>query len=99
MFSTVVICGVCLAAAPAAESESKANALALYQQAKADVGRDADSHVRLALWCERYGLKSERIKHLTIAILTDPAHAAAHGLLGMVKGFRTPMNSSVGAID
>jgi hypothetical protein len=30
-------------------------------------------------------LKSERIKHLTIAILTDPAHAAAHGLLGMVK--------------
>ena len=85
MYSTVLIFGVCLAAAPAAESESKANALVLYQQAKAEVGRDADSHVRLALWCEMYGLKSERIKHLTIAILTDPAHAAAHGLLGMVK--------------
>jgi hypothetical protein len=29
-------------------------------------------------------LSSERLKHLTIAVLTDPAHARARGLLGLI---------------
>lgn len=59
--------------------------LAAYKEAKAGVGRDADAHVRLALWCEARGLNAERTKHLTIATLIDPAHATARGLLGMVQ--------------
>jgi Pretoxin HINT domain len=89
MFYTLLIFGACLAAEPAArsseESQTKAHALAAYQQAKVTVGRDANAHVRLALWCERNGLPSERLKHLTIAVLTDPAHARARGLLGLVS--------------
>jgi hypothetical protein len=59
--------------------------LAAYKEAKAGIGRDADAHVRLALWCEARGLDAERTKHLTIATLIDPAHATARGLLGMVQ--------------
>ena len=34
------------------------------EAALAQVGRDADAHVRLALWCEAHGLSAERLKHL-----------------------------------
>jgi Pretoxin HINT domain len=88
MFYTLLICGTCLAAEPAArssdKSQSKAHALAAYEQARATIGRDADAHVRLALWCERNGLPSERLKHLIVAVLSDPAHARARGLLGLI---------------
>jgi RNA polymerase sigma factor (sigma-70 family) len=47
-------------------------------------GRDADAQVRLALWCESHGLTSERLHHLTLAILRDPGHAGARGLIGQV---------------
>jgi len=39
----------------------------------------------MALWCEAHGLGTERLKHLAIAVLTDPAHATARGLLGLVE--------------
>jgi hypothetical protein len=58
--------------------------MAAYEAAKAQVGRDADAQVKLALWCEAHGLSAERIKHLTLATLINPAHAAARGLLGLV---------------
>ena len=56
-----------------------------YMAAKSKVGRNAEEHVKLALWCEGRGMKAERDKHLTLAILNDPKQATARGLLGMVE--------------
>lgn len=56
-----------------------------YQAARAKAGRDPDANVKLALWCEAHGLDSERLKHLSLAILADPAHAGARALMGMVS--------------
>jgi len=58
--------------------------LAVYQTAKLNAGRDADAHVRLALWCEAHGLSAERAKHLALAMMYDPANALARGLAGLV---------------
>ena len=54
------------------------------RRAKTSVGRDAEAHVRLALWCEAHGLQAERLKHLALAVLTDPTNATARGLMGLV---------------
>jgi hypothetical protein len=59
--------------------------LAAYQTAKKEAGHDADSQVRLALWCEAHGLSAERIRHLGLAVLADPTNALARGLLGFVE--------------
>lgn len=56
-----------------------------YQSVAAAAGRDADSQVALALWCESRGMAAERLKHLTRAVLIAPDSAAARGLLGMVR--------------
>ena len=48
------------------------------------VGRNPDAQVRLALWCETHGLIPERLKHLSLAVLLDPGHATARGLLGLI---------------
>ncbi len=74
----------CVMAAPDEAGTVDSN-LHAYKEARAVAGRDADAHVRLALWCEARGLIAERTKHLTIATLIDPNHAAARGLLGMVR--------------
>jgi tetratricopeptide (TPR) repeat protein len=58
--------------------------LAVYQSAAAAARRDPDAHVRLALWCEAHGLTAERLKHLSLAVLSDPSHALARGLMGLV---------------
>jgi len=88
MFPALLVCVACLAAEPPAAasvgSPSKTSDLALYHEARARLGRGADAHVRMALWCEAHGLYSERLEHLAIAVLTDPAHATARGLLGLV---------------
>jgi len=68
--------------APATRSPSD---LAVYQTAKKEAGRDADAHVRLALWCEAHGLSAERAKHLALAMMYDPANALARGLTGLVS--------------
>src|SRR4051794_24734988 len=72
--------------APGAEARSGAPEpdLAAYEAARTKVSRDADAHVRLALWCEAHGLSAERVKHLAAAVLTDPKNVAARGLLGLV---------------
>jgi len=67
-----------------ATAGSATSDLAAYQAAAKAVGRDADAHVRLALWCEAHGLSAERIKHLGLAILSDPTNVLARGLLGLV---------------
>jgi RNA polymerase sigma factor (sigma-70 family) len=55
-----------------------------YQARMARVGRDPEAQFGLALWCEAHRLEPEAIKHLARAVLADPDHAAARGLLGQV---------------
>ena len=66
-------------------SPAAAADLSAYEEARSQAGRDPNAHVRLALWCESHGLGSERMKHLALAVLYDPSHALARGLLGMVS--------------
>ena len=75
-----LILGVSLVTAAA-----PADAKAAYEEAKAKVGRDASSHVRLALWCEAHGLEAERLRHLALAVLLDPKDARARALMGLVS--------------
>ncbi len=56
-----------------------------YEQVKAATGRDAASQVKLALWCESHGLEAHKLRHLAVAVLSDPANAMAHGLMGLVE--------------
>jgi hypothetical protein len=101
MFSAMLICAVCAAVEPSdvvAGTAIEPDARAAYEAARARAGRDADAHVRLALWCEAHGLEAERLKHLAIAVLADPAHATARGLMGLVAfrgGWRSPEAVSV----
>ena len=93
----VVCCGLLSALPPEADAGGPAPDLASYEaaydDARAKVGRDADAHVRLALWCEAHGLPAERLKHLAIAALIEPGHATARGLMGLVAhagGWKRP---------
>jgi hypothetical protein len=79
-------------AAKSVESLKAANLAAAYEQAKRDASRSPDDHVRLALWCEAHEMETERQKHLTIALLKEPGHAAARGLMGLVN-FRDQWHS------
>jgi hypothetical protein len=83
MVCIVLLCSGLLAANPA-ETTPSADDMQAYRAAQAQAGRDADAHVRLALWCEAHGLQAERLKHLAIAVLRDPGHGTARGLLGQV---------------
>jgi len=96
MVTLVVVCCGLLSALPAdagGPAPDLAAYEAAYRDAKAKVGRDADAHVRLALWCEARGLHAERLKHLAIAALIEPGHATARGLMGLVAdagGWKRP---------
>jgi hypothetical protein len=81
---TLILAGVTVAAEPPAVAPGRED-LEAYRSAAARVGRDADAHVRLALWCEARGLEPERLKHLALAVLNAPDHAAARGLMGLVE--------------
>jgi tetratricopeptide (TPR) repeat protein len=86
MFSTILMCSALLGAddtPPAADPSAKLD-LQTYQSARAKAGKNADAHVRLALWCEAHGLSAERMKHLALAVVYDPSNALARGLLGLV---------------
>ena len=50
---------------------------AAYESAAAQAGKNGPDQVRLALWCESHGLSAERMKHLAMAVLYDPANALA----------------------
>ena len=64
-----------------AEAETDPKLLAEYDERASHV-RDAEGHVKLALWCERKGLVPERQKQLVLAALGS--NATARGLLGQV---------------
>src|SRR4051794_38967433 len=75
--------GLILASVGYADGPSR-ETLDAYQAQLARSGRSPESQVRLALWCEENGLQAERIRHLTRAVLTDPNHAVARALLGLL---------------
>ena len=68
----------------AADAAPSAEAMEAYASAKAAAGRDSDSQVKLALWCEAHGLVAERLKHLALAVLANPKDARARALMGLV---------------
>ncbi len=72
--------GLC-AAAPAAPLPTD---LAAYEAVRDTLERTPEAQIKLALWCEAHGLAAERVKHLALAVLTDPDNARARGLLGLV---------------
>jgi hypothetical protein len=76
MVSALLLGSIFLAAAP--------SDLAAYQTAAVEAKHDPDANVRLALWCEAHGLQAEKLKHLAFAVLANPTHATARGLLGLV---------------
>ncbi len=82
MLTALLFCGL-VAASPPESGDALAD-LATYEQAKANTASNADSQIRLALWCEAHGLPTERLKHLARAVLIDPKNATARGLLGLV---------------
>jgi len=87
MSSTVLLCCALLVAEPGGDQPSPPLASAdreAYLSAAAKAGRDPDAQVRLALWCEAHGFSAERIKHLGLAVLSDPSNTLARGLLGLV---------------
>ncbi|MDR3639472.1 MAG: polymorphic toxin-type HINT domain-containing protein [Isosphaeraceae bacterium] len=82
MVSTLLLCAGLIAAAPDTPAAIDRTA---YEAAVAKAGRDADAHVKLALWCEQHGLEAERAKHLALAALLDPKNALARSLMGLVQ--------------
>jgi len=58
-----------------------------YQEARASAGKSSEEQVRLALWCEARGLTKERLNHLALAVLSDPARH----VLGPDGLVRTPV--------
>src|SRR4051795_2849059 len=85
MHQVAWLCAALLSASPTApDGGVPAGDLVRYEEARKAIGRDADAHVALALWCEARGLQAERTKHLALAVLIDPAHTRARGLMGLV---------------
>jgi tetratricopeptide (TPR) repeat protein len=92
MIAVAFLCGGILAGMPSLDDAKPAEDpkpaifdMAAYEEASARAGRDAEAHVRLALWCEARGLTSERIKHLARAVLSDPGNVTARSLMGLVS--------------
>ena len=56
-----------------------------YQAAVPRAGKDAGAHVKLAVWCEAHGMDAERLKHLAVALASDPQNAAARAMMGLVE--------------
>jgi hypothetical protein len=88
MFAAILLYGVCMTRGPntivVADVRTERDTMAAYDAARARAGRTADGQVLLALWCEAHGMPAERLKHLTIAVMKDPSHARARGLMGLV---------------
>ena len=82
MFALIATAALLVAGDPAAVSNDDTRQA--YQAAKEHAGRTPDDQVKLAYWCEAHGLAAERMRHLAQAVLANPNHAAARGLLGLV---------------
>src|SRR5258708_37740852 len=85
MFASALLCALLLGAEPPTNPAISPEERRAYEEAKLKAGRNADAQVKLALWCETHGLKAERLKHLALAVLTDPKQTAARGLMGLVS--------------
>jgi hypothetical protein len=85
MLSIALIClGLVAADEGAPGAEKSPPDIATYQAAAGKAGRDVGAHIRLALWCEAHGMTAERMKHLAMAVMYDPANPLARGLMGLV---------------
>jgi tetratricopeptide (TPR) repeat protein len=85
MLTIVLVCLVLVADDGAKPPAKGSPDRAAYETAASKAGRDANSHVQLALWCEQHGMTAERVKHLAAAVLYDPSNALARGLMGLVS--------------
>jgi tetratricopeptide (TPR) repeat protein len=84
MFSRIVLAMFLGAISDEKSASPSRPELATLREVAAKAGKNADAHVRVALWCEAHGLTAERLKHLSLAVLYDPSHTLARGLLGLV---------------
>ena len=85
MFQLTLILAGLISTAPVEPSLALPDNLQAYQLEKARTGADSGSNLRLALWCEARGLEPEKMRHLAIAVLSDPANATARGLMGLLS--------------
>jgi len=82
LHATVLFTGLLFALVGDAPDSS--HDLKTYEALRAKAGKDSQAQVKLALWCESRGLNAERVKHLALAVLSDPKNVTARGLLGLV---------------
>lgn len=85
MTGILLLCVAAGVAGPPEDGDDGSDVQAVYEQAQAAAGQDAEANVRLALWCESHGLRAERARHLAIALLADPEQALARALSGLVR--------------
>jgi Pretoxin HINT domain len=79
-----ILCAGLIGTILVADSPPPSDLKQSYEEAKAKVGRSPEEQVKLALWCESHGLTTQKLHHLTLAILADPKNVAARGLMGLV---------------
>ncbi len=84
MVAAALACALSAMLADPIETTPAPDPRAAYEAARAKAGRDPEAQVELALWCERNGLDAERLRHLALAVLADPDHAVARGMMGLV---------------
>jgi hypothetical protein len=84
MVAAALACALSAMLADPFESTPAPDPHAAYEAARAKAGRNPEAQVELALWCERNGLDAERLRHLALAVLADPDHAVARGMMGLV---------------
>jgi hypothetical protein len=84
VFTTLILTATLGAFSDDAVATSQKAELVAYKEATAKAGKSANAQVRLALWCEAHGLTAERLKHLSLAVLSEPSNALARGLMGLV---------------
>jgi hypothetical protein len=83
MVNTALLCATLLVV-QVGDQRALSHDFKTYEALKAKVGKDAQAHVKLALWCEAHGMNGERLKHLAQAVLSDPRNVTARGLLGLI---------------
>lgn len=79
-----IVCASLLGTIPPTDTPQSVDLKQSYDEARAKAGKTPDEQVKLALWCEAHGLTTQRLHHLTLAVLADPKNAMARGLMGMV---------------
>jgi hypothetical protein len=83
MVHAALVCASLLVA-QVGDPPARSHDLKIYDALKAKAGKDPQAQVKLALWCEAHGMSSERVKHLALAVLSDPQNVTARGLLGLI---------------